>query len=111
MKSAQMSHQKPARFMMLVVRLYISQHILSLSKNKLTGKIALASLTVTTTVLDVGVDEIEGDRSLKLVPGRLGVFDLYAKKLVGVALRGNAVGRLVECAEVTGCLLDGLIVE
>lgn len=43
-------------------------------------------------MLDVGVDELEGDSPLKFVLGRLGEFDFNVIEFVGNVLRGNALG-------------------
>jgi hypothetical protein len=52
----------------------------------------LASLTVTTIMLDVGVEELEGDNSLEFVLGRLGKLDNNVIKFVGNVLRGSVLG-------------------
>ena len=56
-------------------------------------------------MLDVGVDELVGDNSLKFVLGRLGKFDFNVIEFVGNVLRGNVLG----WAEWMGRLLGGLI--
>ena len=43
-------------------------------------------------MLDVGVDELVGDNSLKFVLGRLGKFDFNVIEFVGNVLRGNVLG-------------------